>query len=325
MSSTLESVVELESDVAERPIPITLHDGTTLDLTTVERGRLRELQWREESAFARQIAATPKDSAERARVVAQAYDTVTMILMRIVNPSGGPLDMGFDTRYVQLVLRLLAGRRGNNGDLHNRAPRVFEIGFGSGSLLAALAEQGIDVAGIEVSKTMRDQACERLPPQHHDKLVVGDYLSLDTNETGRGYDLVFWNDVLEHLVPDEVPDFLRKIHRELAPGGFLVTVTPNWHMRPSDITAAFRPHRSTPEGFHLKEYTLREATAVLRAAGFAYVATPLFITRRRIVVFGDGLAGIKRLFEPALEYLPFRLAKLFCRGFGLSCTIARKA
>ena len=54
------------------------------------------------------------------------------------------------------------------------------------------------------------------------------------------------------------------------------------------------------------------------------VATPLVVVRPQIVTFGSGLAGLKRLAEPALEWLPFRLAKLLCRGLGISMTIAVK-
>jgi 2-polyprenyl-3-methyl-5-hydroxy-6-metoxy-1,4-benzoquinol methylase len=317
-TSTLESSTELAIEATERSLWITRHDGTPLDLATVARDQLRTLQWQEETAFARLIEATPKNSSERARTVAQAYDTVCTILGRITNPTGGPLDMGFDRRYVQLVLRVLSQRTQNDG----RRPRVFEIGYGSGSMLAALAEQGVDVGGIEVSQAMRDRACARMPESCRDGLLVGSYLEHQPEAVG--YDVVYWNDVLEHLVPDEVPDFLGKIYAELAPGGALITLTPNWYHRPSDITGLFRPLRSTAEGFHLKEYTLRETTAALRAAGFAQVGTPLFVTRRQIVVCGQGLAALKRLCEPALEFLPYRLTKLLCRGFGLSCTIARK-
>lgn len=315
-NSTLDPSTELE--LAASAPTITLHDGTTLDLAGLDGDALQRLQWQEEPAYARLIAASPKGSPERARIVAQAYDAVCTILQRIDNPAGGPLEMGFDRRYVQLVLQVLARRTRTDG----RRPRVFEIGYGSGSLLAALAKKGVDVGGIEVSRAMHDQACGRLPEACRDGLLVGSYL--EHRADAGGYDVVYWNDVLEHLVPDEVPDFLRKIHGELAPGGSLVTLTPNWHLRPMDITRAFRPVRTTAVGFHLKEYTLRETTAVLRAAGFAQVGTPLFVTRGRIVLCGQGFAGVKRLCEPALEWLPYRLTNLLCRGFGLSCTIARK-
>ena len=198
---------------------------------------------------------------------------------------------------------------------------MFEIGYGCGALLAELP--GVDVAGIEVSSTMRDQARRRLGNDHPARLYLGDFLSEDLSAE-EGCDLVFWNDVLEHLAPDEVPDFLQRIYELLAPGGYLVTITPNWHMRPSDITVDFCPPRTTAVGFHLKEYSLREVTSCLRGAGFKRVATPLVISHGRIVLAGSGLGGAKRLFEPLLEWLPFRMAKLACRALGLSCTIAQR-
>ena len=110
----------------------------------------------------------------------------------------------------------------------------------------------------------------------------------------------------------------------LLPGGQLVTITPNWHMRPSDITLAIHPPRTEAAGLHLKEYTLREVARLLRQAGFESVATPLAVTSRRIVLCRNGLLGLKCFWEPALAWLPFPLAKLACRGLGLSCTIATK-
>jgi hypothetical protein len=86
----------------------------------------------------------------------------------------------------------------------------------------------------------------------------------------------------------------------------------------------FHPVRTVAAGVHLKEYTLREVTALLRQAGFARVATPLVVLPRRMVVCGNGLAGLKRAAEHGLEALPYALARLFCRGAALSTTIATK-
>ncbi len=111
----------------------------------------------------------------------------------------------------------------------------------------------------------------------------------------------------------------------LPPGGQLVTVTPNWHVRPSDVTSLVRPPRTEAQGLHLKEYTLREVRGMLRRAGFAKVATPLVVLPKRFVLCGGGMIGMKCALEPALEWLPFAAARLACRGFALSCTIATKA
>ena len=98
-------------------------------------------------------------------------------------------------------------------------------------------------------------------------------------------------------------------------GGQLVTITPNWHMRPFDATTALAyPPRTEAQGLHLKEYTLREVRGMLYESGFAKVATPLTVLPERFVRCGNGLAGLKCLLEPALEWLPFAAASLAVRG-----------
>ena len=159
---------------------------------------------------------------------------------------------------------------------------------------------------------------------HRDRLYLGDFLGLDPSVSENPWSLVYWNDVFEHIAPDEISDWLKRIHHMLVPGGQLVTITPNWHVRPADATMAFHPPRTKAAGLHLKEYTLGEVTRLLRQAGFKHVATPLAVSSRQIVLCLNGLLGLKCLFEPALEWLPFPLAKLACRGLGLSCTIATK-
>jgi len=110
----------------------------------------------------------------------------------------------------------------------------------------------------------------------------------------------------------------------LIPGGSLVTITPNWLLRPSDITRDFCPARTDSQGLHLKEYRLAEVTRLLNRAGFKRVATPLAVSRNRIyLVRGDGRLP-KQWVEPLLDRLPVRTATLVCRGLGMSCTIATK-
>jgi SAM-dependent methyltransferase len=314
----------LETPPIDRPLEansqsllVTLSSGEQLDISQFDSDELQQLQWREERAYAAQIAASAAGSRERKDLYRQGYDAVTTIYARIVDRNSKGLVMGFDRRYATVARQLLA----RSSARCSRPARVFEIGYGCGALLAELP--GVDVAGIEVSATMRDQARRRLGDNHPARLYLGDFLTQDLSAESN-CDLVFWNDVLEHLAPDEVPHFLRRIHDMLTPGGYLVTITPNWHMRPSDVTMNFCPPRTTAVGFHLKEYSLREVTSRLRDAGFARVATPLFITHGRIVLSGSGLAGAKRVFEPLLEWVPFRLARVACRALGLSFTIAQR-
>jgi len=301
------------------PSRVTLADGTTEDLSRLDRGELIQLQWHEERAFARRICEAPKGSAERTEAVRQAYDTVTTIFGVLRGASDEPIVMGLHPRYAQMLNTLLLRQRKRGIE-----PSFFEIGYASGVLLKRVSQWGFPAAGIEVSPAMHEQACRLLGPNHKVDLHLGDFLRSDFAGGRPRYSLVYWNDVFEHIPPDEILDYLRKVHGLLVPGGQLVTITPNWHMRPCDVTAAVCPPRTEAAGLHLKEYTLREVTGLLHRAGFVHVATPLVVTRARAFLWGDGLVGLKRLFEPCLELLPPRAVHLLCRGFGLCETIATK-
>ncbi len=302
-------------------VEVTLANGSRFDLGQLDKDELWRLQFDQERAFARQILEAGKGSAARRRKIKQAYDTVCTIQTEMLQEADA-LVMGHSPRYTRLVLELLSRRRG----VQRPKPRLFEIGYGSGPLLSQVAKAGFAVSGIEISSTMRDQATRLIPREYHAQLLLGDLLETGLLEQVEGGDespdVVFWNDVLEHIPPDEVHDYLVTARRLLRPGGCLVTITPNWHVRPSDVTGDFRAPRTESEGLHLKEYTLREVTAMLRQAGFRQVALPMLAIPSRAVLLGGGLGNLKRGLEPWLEYLPFRITKLLVRGLTLDHTIA---
>ncbi|MEQ8789431.1 MAG: methyltransferase domain-containing protein [Pirellulaceae bacterium] len=298
---------------------VVLHDGTEQDLSQLDASQLDQLHWQEERAFAECIRTSPRGSRERADAFRNGYDTITQILARRAGAADGHVVMGLSPRYVRLVLRLLERRRREGA-----TPQLFEVGFGCGDLLAEASRAGFGVAGIEVSTRMLEQARAKLAGAPPPRLLLGELLSCDTRQLEGVQDVVYWNDVFEHLPTDESLDYLRRIHQLLSPGGALVTVTPNWHARPSDVTGDFLPVRSEPQGFHLKEYTLREMSSLLRQAGFARVTTPLLVTRRHSMLCGGGALSLKCAVEPLLEWLPFRLAELLVRGLALNTTIAWK-
>ena len=319
--------ITASDDIAAPAVPVpplpgvrlTLADGTLLDLGGLKRDQLAELQWQQERAFARQILDAPKGSSQRAEATRQAYDTVTTIFSAVAGFSGQPVVMGLQPRYERLLRKLLLRQQRRGLE-----PRFFEIGYGSGGLLKEVSRWGFPAAGIEVSEAMHQQAGRLLGPNHRVDLHWGDFLRGGFPAREVRYSLIYWNDVFEHIPPDEIPDYLEKIHELLVPGGQLVTITPNWHMRPSDVTGDMCPPRTEAMGLHLKEYTLREVRGLLRQAGFAHVATPLVVAPGRIFLGGSGLAGLKCLLEPWLERLPVRPAELLCRGLGLSETIATR-
>ena len=322
---------EAQPEAAPQPAPtafappreVMLADGTLAMLEGLPAETLHELQFDQEQRFARAIQSFPPRSRERSLVTAQAYDTVCALLSAqraAATGVDGPLVMGFDRRYASLVLNLLE-RQVARGIDH---PRLFEIGYGSGALLNEVRGYGFPVGGIEVSTTMREQAVAILGRRHAEGLMLGDFLDVQVDDLPGRPSVIYWNDVLEHVAPDEAFDYVAHARTLLAPGGTLVTITPNWLMRPSDVTGDFRPARSEACGLHLKEYRLAEVVALLKRAGFRRVATPLFATRRQMSVVADGFCWPKRMAEPLLDRLPVKLARLLCRGWAMSCTLATK-
>ncbi len=299
---------------------VTLADGQPLSLQGLSATELQELQWEQEQKFAIAIKDAPQGSAQRAAIVGQAYDTICKILSA-QQADDQPLVMGLDARYVRLVLsRLDRQVRQGFGQ-----PRLFEVGYGSGMMLQAARDRGFSISGIEVSATMRDEALSVLGQRDADQLLLGDLLTVESDRLPDRPSLIYWNDVFEHICPDEIDDYLSQLHRLLIPGGTLVTITPNWLLRPSDVTGDFCPLRTEARGLHLKEYRLAEVSQLLRKAGFQNVATPLVVTKQRIITCGSGLRLVKQMVEPLLDHLPIRAAHLLCRGFGMSCTIATKS
>jgi SAM-dependent methyltransferase len=299
---------------------VTLAGGRRASLAAMDVAALQQLQWEQEQLFAQAIVRCAKGSSERGAVVAQAYDTICKILAAQAGGNGQPLVMGLDPRYVQLVLNLL--RAQSTSGVHR--PWLFEIGYGSGTLLSEVRDHGYPVGGIEVSSMMRHQATERLGERHASSLLIGDLRKVDAQSFPSKPTLIYWNDVLEHIAPDEVAEYVAHIHRLLPPGGMLVTITPNWLLRPSDVTGDFCPWRTEARGLHLKEYRLAEVTRLLREAGFRRVATPLFATHGRLVTCGGGGRIAKQWIETWLDRLPVRAARLLCRGLAMSATIAWK-
>ncbi len=298
---------------------VLLADGQSQVLTGMPVAELQALQWQQEQAFARAIQATAPRSCERSQVIGQAYDTVCSILVA-QQPTAGPLAMGLDPRYVQLVLDLLDQQvqRGLG------QPRLFEIGYGSGMMLEKVDQRGFSVSGLEVSAAMREEALQVLGAKYADRLLLGDLLQLSADALPGRPSLVYWNDVFEHVCPDEIADYLDQIYTLLLPGGSLITITPNWLLRPSDVTGDFCPPRTEARGLHLKEYRLAEVTRLLRQAGFRRVAVPWVVTKKRIYTAGSGGRLVKQLVEPVLDWLPLPVADVLCRGGGMSCTIATK-
>jgi ubiquinone/menaquinone biosynthesis C-methylase UbiE len=128
-----------------------------------------------------------------------------------------------------------------------------------------------------------DVANEAARPQDRPanfKLIISDGSSIPADDAS--VDLVFSDQLMEHLHPDDALDQLKEVARVLKRGGKYFCITPSRMTGPHDITRYF--DAPEPQGLHLKEYTFAELDKLFCEAG---------LSRR------DGLIGAGQWLLPA--------------------------
>jgi SAM-dependent methyltransferase len=185
--------------------------------------------------------------------------------------------------------------------------KVFlEVGPGDCALSFAVCPHVKKVYAVEVSATI--SSAHQVPDNF--ELILSDGCSIPLPE--HSVDVVYSNQLMEHLHPEDALEQLRAIHRVLRPGGVYICLTPNGLTGPHDISYGFDDE---PTGFHLKEYTAGELAELFRSVGFRDVQAVLAV-RHRYVVLSVGLyrllelivALTPRSIRSARKYqVPFRL------------------
>ena len=96
---------------------------------------------------------------------------------------------------------------------------VLEIGCSNGTVLQCLHQSGVEVTGLDISPS----AIARADPSIRERIRLGDLLTVELPQT---YDVVFGLDVFEHLNPNRLQGYLRKVRSLTRPGGFVFTNLP---------------------------------------------------------------------------------------------------
>ncbi|HEV3229149.1 MAG TPA: class I SAM-dependent methyltransferase [Solirubrobacteraceae bacterium] len=136
-----------------------------------------------------------------------------------------------------------------------------ELGAGDCATARGLLEHAGRVTAVEVS--------EEIIPDDVPAAVavaISDGVSVPVPESSA--DVVYSNQLMEHLHPDDATAQLTGVARALKAGGRYIVITPNRLSGPHDVSRSFD---DVARGFHLKEYTYRELSDLLREAGFRRV------------------------------------------------------
>ena len=140
-----------------------------------------------------------------------------------------------------------------------------EIGCGDALLTKAVAKGVICAIGVDVTDEL---VTEDAPSSFRFMKSDGVTLSIPDGSV----DLVYSNQLMEHLHVDDAVGQLREIIRVLKPGGRYVCCTPNRLTGPHDISVYFTEY---PTGFHMHEYDHRSLSRLFQAVGFRRVTARL--------------------------------------------------
>lgn len=222
-------------------------------------------------------------SEQRRRLYREVYDEA---YRTIPNHPTRRDDPGARARHVAGLLALLRPYLRPDADF-------VEIGPGHGCALSLEVCRHVrHVTAIDVSDEI--SRVESRPPNFEHVIYDG----IDIGRPPESADVVFSNQVLEHLHPDDAVQQVGQIHRALRPGGVFLFTVPNRLSGPGDISKYFDTHAAT--GFHLREYTHWELRRILKAAGFRRVGA---IVGMNETYFRFPLLALESL-ERSLDALP---------------------
>jgi SAM-dependent methyltransferase len=181
--------------------------------------------------------------------------------------------------------------------------RFCEVGAGDGAVARALAPLVETAVALDVTDALA------LPDEPSGGFEFRIFDGFDLGLPPGSIDLVYSNDVVEHLHPDDMLDHTRGVLAVLRRGGIFVCVTPNRLSGPHDVSRHFA---ESPEGFHLREYSTTELAAALRESGFSQVKVFLTVGGRRLSPLFP--AAVVRPLEALIGMLPRRLRRRVARG-----------
>ena len=176
-----------------------------------------------------------------------------------------------------------------------------EVGCGDGAVTQAVAAHVREAVGIDVTSALVDHA--GAPANFRFMRTDGTILALADGVA----DLVYSNQLMEHLHPDDARQQLGEIIRVLRPGGRYVCSTPNRLTGPHDISCYFGHE---PRGFHLREYDHASLAAMFRDAGFRSTRAVVSVKGRRMDLPVGAVSLVERLLAGLPRGMQIRVAGL---------------
>lgn len=173
--------------------------------------------------------------------------------------------------YMQIVEKVAEGR----------SLSILDVGCAQGTLALKLAERGHKVIANDLRRPFLDYAESRYT-NGEISFICGNVLDCEIDQT---FDLIFANQIIEHLVYPE--KLVKRLKSLLRPGGRLIVTTPNWSYIKNDLPcfsnigdpAEYESKQFTADADgHFFAYTDRELKSIFSAQNFRQVEIRFFET-----------------------------------------------
>ncbi|MGH8478784.1 MAG: class I SAM-dependent methyltransferase [Gammaproteobacteria bacterium] len=198
-------------------------------------------------------------------------------------------------RTISAQLRLL-------GPFLRRDAVFLELGAGDCALSLEIARRVEQVFAVDVSEQIT--AGVRKPDNLTVVICDGCTIPLPPNTV----DLVYSNQLIEHVHPDDLVQQFRSVRSVLRQNGIYLCVTPNRLNGPHDISKYFDDEAT---GLHIKEYTNAELKALFLEAGFSDCCAYAGAEGRYLKL----PVSLPVAIETILQRLPISIRKSIARRF----------
>jgi len=134
--------------------------------------------------------------------------------------------------------------------------KILEAGTGTGNIFISALNEGADIYGLDISRSMLDILRKKLPDEHQNRILLKDMRIMNL---GMQFDLIISPfRVFSHIIStDEQIDTLNNMHRHLKPGGKYIfdLFVPNLNILTTGITDFVDFEKENENGDRIKRIT----------------------------------------------------------------------
>lgn len=246
----------MEEEILESPV-----DNRKISLQGMSKRELRDLHYAEEVKMAKTILSCEPFSEQRSQLLNKGYDFVESLKLRYEKSENG--GFGVSPASVKLVKDIVNSRLEQDG----REQIIYEAGVGTGYALKELSSMpGVRFYGCDVTllPSVRKIMQENQNLSIHERTLYDDLEKM----SDESIDVFYADNVIEHLIPDEVPFILKRLNKKMKKGGQLIWLIPNKYLGPEDVSKYYLPKGHKAAGFHFMEMGYGECICLAVRHGF---------------------------------------------------------